>query len=246
MRVLRALYNFANGQYEDDQGNGLFPHNPVDRITHNKQWNSETRRATRIADTDLKVWFDAVGKLDSKLAEVHHDLLIFLLLTGLRRREATELKWSDINFKDKSLTVRTTKNHRPITLPLSDYALELLEVAQEKRSGSTYVFHGMDLNLPLQEPRRQVKRVREISGVDFTLHDLRRTFISIAESLDISMYAIKALVNHGVSSGDITAGYVVWDIARLRKPMQLITDYILKCAGIKPSAQVIDIESKKI
>jgi hypothetical protein len=78
------------------------------------------------------------------------------------------------------------------------------------------------------------------------IHDLRRTFISIAESLDISMYAIKAIVNHGTTSGDVTAGYVVWDIERLRKPMQNITDYILKCAEIKPSAQIIEFEAKKI
>jgi len=30
----------------------------------------------------------------------------------------------------------------------------------------------------------------------FYMHDLRRTFVTIAESLDISSFAVKALVNH--------------------------------------------------
>ena len=40
-----------------------------------------------------------------------------------------------------------------------------------------------------------------------TLHDLRRTFITAAESLDISAYAVKRLVNHKMS-WDVTAGYI--------------------------------------
>ena len=59
------------------------------------------------------------------------------------------------------------------------------------------------------------------------LHDLRRTFITAAESLDISAYALKRLLNHKMSN-DVTAGYIINDVERLRKPMQLITDHLLK------------------
>lgn len=65
---------------------------------------------------------------------------------------------------------------------------------------------------------------------NFTLHDLRRPFITIAESLDIPSYALKRLVNHKMAN-DVTAGYIVAGVERLRQPMQNITDYILKCAG---------------
>ena len=47
-----------------------------------------------------------------------------------------------------------------------------------------------------------------LSGVPFTLHDLRRTFITIAESLELSQYAIKHLVNHKTPN-DVTAGYII-------------------------------------
>jgi len=58
------------------------------------------------------------------------------------------------------------------------------------------------------EPQVHIQRVIRDSNVQFTLHDLRRTFITIAESLDIFAYAIKRLVNHKIS-GDVTAGYII-------------------------------------
>jgi len=64
-----------------------------------------------------------------------------------------------------------------------------------------------------------------LSGVECTLHDLRRTFITIAESLDIPGYALKRLLNHK-DPNDVTAGYIVSDVGRLRGPMQKITDFI--------------------
>ena len=77
--------------------------------------------------------------------------------------------------------------------------------------------------------------VTKASGIHFTVHDLRRTFITIAEGLDILAYALKRLMNHKIN-GDITAGYILTDVERLRKPMQQITDYFLKCMGGQESA----------
>lgn len=77
----------------------------------------------------------------------------------------------------------------------------------------------------LIDPRTAVARVSELSGVPFTLLDLRRTFITIAESLDIPAYALKRLLNHK-DEGDVTARYIVSDVGRLREPMQRIITFI--------------------
>lgn len=70
------------------------------------------------------------------------------------------------------------------------------------------------------------------------VHDLPRTFITVAEGLDIPLYAIKRLVNHKMS-GDVTAGYIVSDVERLRKPMQAVTDFILDAVRVKLSADTL-------
>jgi hypothetical protein len=51
-------------------------------------------------------------------------------------------------------------------------------------------------------------------------------------------------MNHKMS-GDVTAGYIIADVERLRKPMQQITDYLLKCMNIMESAEVKTIEQFK-
>ena len=42
-------------------------------------------------------------------------------------------------------------------------------------------------------------------------------------------------------SNDVTGGYIIVDVERLRKPMQLVTDYILKCMEVIETAEVITI-----
>jgi integrase len=74
----------------------------------------------------------------------------------------------------------------------------------------------------------------------FSLHDLRRTFITTAESLDIPAYALKRLLNH--ADGDVTAGYIILDNERLRAPMQRIADYLVRAMGIDGS-NVVSISS---
>lgn len=130
-----------------------------------------------------------------------------------------------------------TKNHQPLTLPLTDYIYELLE-NRKAVTNSDYVFAGDGKSGYLIEPRRQVQKVIQSSGVLFTLHDLRRTFITIAESIDISAYALKRLVNHKMSN-DVTAGYIVSDVERLRKPMQQISSQLLRYFKIEGDKKVL-------
>ncbi len=93
------------------------------------------------------------------------------------------------------------------------------------------------------EHRKQIAKVAQESRVSFTIHDLRRTFITVAESLDIPAYALKRLASHKMGN-DVTAGYIISDVERLREPMQKITGHFLRSAGIGPSAEVIELFKK--
>jgi hypothetical protein len=58
--------------------------------------------------------------------------------------------------------------------------------------------------------------------------------------IDLSAYSVKRLLNHKMRN-DVTAGYIVTDVERLRQPMQKITDFILRAAGAKPPAEVVEL-----
>jgi integrase len=206
--------------------------NPVKRLSQTRAWYRVDRRQTFIKSHELEIWHQGLQSLKNDTLQ---DYLLLILFTGLRRQEAAKLRWKDIDFKAKSLTIADTKNNEAHTLPLSDYLHELLSARQQKISGE-FIFPGSGAAGYIIEPRKQIAKIIAASGISFCVHDLRRTFITIAESLDIPAYALKRLLNHKMGS-DVTAGYIVADVERLRKPMQLITDYLLKCMGVKKSAE---------
>lgn len=233
MRFLRSLLNFAIAQYEDGNGHAVIRDNPVSRLSQTRAWYRIARRQTLIRPHQLPAWWQAVVALkddaDSNQPALVADYLLFLMFTGLRRQEAATLKWSDVDLQARTFTIADTKNREPLTLPIIDFVYAILQ-SRKSLSASDYVFEGDGATGYLVEPRRQIQRVVEASDVPFTIHDLRRTYITIAESLDIPAYALKRLVNHKMN-GDVTAGYIISDVERLRAPMQKITDCILEYAN---------------
>lgn len=111
-------------------------------------------------------------------------------------------------------------------LPMSDFVYVLME-RRGRNKTSEFVFPAESRTGYIYEPKKAVNRVVELSGVPFTKHDLRRTFVIIADSLDLPAYALKRLVNHKMNN-DVTAGYIMKDVERLRKPMQQVANFILE------------------
>ncbi len=231
MRVLRALFNFAASEYEDENGRSLILENPVSRISHTRAWFRVERRKSVIKAHELSLWYQAIQtiKTTHEGYQCHAicDCLLLILFTGLRRSEAMSLRWENIDFKSKTLTITDTKNHEQHVLPLPDFLYHLLQKRYEEAS-SALVFPGDGKLGYIIEPRKTIQKITQQTGIDFTLHDLRRTFITIAESLDIPAYALKRLLNHKMTQ-DVTAGYIITDVERLRRPMQQIAEYLLKC-----------------
>ena len=96
---------------------------------------------------------------------------------------------------------------------------------RSKSRTSDYVFPGK-LKGRMAEPTTLVEDIRTASGITFIPHDLRRTFATVAESLDLSWKTVKSLLNHKMDD-DVTAGYVISEAERLRAAMQRITDMLL-------------------
>lgn len=178
---------------------------------------------------ELRPWYKAVESLRNpddpmSFGDTIADYHLLLVFTGLRRGEAGRLRWHDVDLDERTIYLRKTKNGERVQLPLSEFAWELL-VRRQQNVFSSFVFPGRNNRSGLVEPKKQTAKVIGRSGVVYTLHDLRRTFITIAESLNISPYAIKRLVNHKMSN-DVTAGYIVSDTERLRRPTQQIADLL--------------------
>mgnify|MGYP004003086961 FL=1 len=234
IRVLRALYNYAMGQYVDAREEPLILHNPTAIISHNRAWNRENPRTGVVKEYNLKGWYEGIMKLPehnknlakANSSEVARDVFIFLLFTGMRRNEVLTLKWEDIDLKDKTFVVGKTKTHKGLKLPLTWILLEVLE-RRKNDNENPFIFEGEKPNSHLSPPKKQIEKAREIMGFHFTNHDLRRTYSTTASRLNFGKYTIDRLINHTTKdSGDVTARYVNLDVEDLREPMNQITDSI--------------------
>jgi integrase len=226
MRVLRLLINYASMRFDDGSGKPLIAINPVKRLGQARLWNDVERRETVLRVEDMPAWHQGLGTISA----VGRDYLLLVLLTGLRRREAAGLKWDDVDLvKTRTLTVRDTKNGKDHVLPLPTQLLDLLARRRAATDGP-FVFAGKKAGTCLVEPKTLTQAVAKACGVRTSVHDLRRTFATTAERLDISSYAVKRLLNH-LTGSDVTAGYIVTDIERLRRPMQAIADFLFRAMG---------------
>lgn len=217
MRHFRSIYNVTAAAHDE------FPPNPVNILTQARAWYPERRRRGAVSANDLPAWWAAV----MEEPDYARDFLLIALFTGMRRNEIAALRWEQVNLEERALHIPKTKNGDPLDLPLADYLVTLLRNRKKQAGRSPWVFPSSGKKGHIVETKKFTARVTERSGVSFTLHDLRRTFITIAESLDIPHYALKRLLNHRLS-GDVTAGYIVSDLERLRGPVSLVAAKILK------------------
>lgn len=223
MRIFSVTYNYARYL------NMELPENPVVALTFTKSWKIAKRRQTVIRPHQLPLWYTALMAEEN---EIMRDYLLFMLFTGMRRSEAAQLKWHDVDFAGLTLTVHETKNGYSHTLPMGDCVKMILENRLTKKINN-YVFPGTGLPGYIKDPKKAIGRVMAESGVKFSSHDLRRTFVTTAEKLDLSHYTIKYLINHRTNN-DLTGGYIVLDIDRMREPIRRIEEKFLEMIKNEP------------
>jgi len=118
MRTLRAIFNYFMGAYQ-----GAMTENPVKVLSDAGIWLELRPKKTYLRADDIAAWWAAISNLSGKKANsdagVVGLLLKFLLFTGLRKNEAAQLRWNDVDTRRKQFTVLDTKNSEPLSLPIT-------------------------------------------------------------------------------------------------------------------------------
>jgi len=104
-------------------------------------------------------------------------------------------------------------------------------VARRALGDAKFVFPANSRSGHVEEPKFALRLVAQQCGTRVSVHDLRRTYITVAESTDISPLALKALVNHSLGGG-VTEGYVQMTAERLREPAQRVADRLKQLCGV--------------
>ena len=178
----------------------------------------------------LAGWFKAVHQIGNP---VHSACLQTLLLTGGRREEVAGLRWRDIDFKWKSITIHDKVEGQRI-IPLTPYIEHLFKWLPRRNE---WVFSSpMAASGRLQEPSIQHKKALAIAGIDgLTIHGLRRSFGTLSEWVEVPVGIVAQIMGHKPSA-IAEKHYRVRPLDLLRMWHVKIEGWILEQAGIEQPA----------
>lgn len=149
------------------------------------------------------------------------DCLKILILTGQRRAEVAEMRWSEIDLENRIwiLPSERAKNGRQHTIPLSDTVIDNL-TSLPRFLGSDFVFTTTGRS-PISGFGRVKKRLDQTmpaSTVPWTIHDIRRTMSTNLAKMGVPQPVTEAILNHktGVVSG-VAAIYNVYSYSEEKR-----------------------------
>lgn len=186
-------------------GRGSVKSNPIQGIPTYK--NGNTKRDRFYSKEEIKeLW-----KFFEMQTEPTQSVLKMLLITGQRKTETMQMKWSDLNEGIWTIPAELAKNKEPHEVPLSQMALEIIEKMRSMNGDSDYVFKSPQKeNEPISWLTRARVFIQDNSKVpDFRPHDLRRTVATYMAKLKIDRTVLGKILNHKGLAGDtqVTAIY---------------------------------------
>lgn len=222
---------------------GIIERNPV----HGVRKPADRVKTRRLSEQDYRV----LGKILNDAATEDHfrsavRIIRLLALTGCRRGEGINLKWTELDAENSCLRLSDSKEGasvRPIGLPV----LDLLDAQRSEQDG-TFVFLGTEEEKPLVGFPKYWKKLFKDSALEgITPHILRHSFASVANDLAFTEATIAALMGH--SKGTITSRYIHSIDSALVMAADTVSGYIsglLNGAQFKRTSYALDRASRQM
>lgn len=208
--TVKDTLRLLNAALRSAQEESLILKNPCKKIRVQPKEVAEQRALSRSEQETLR-----------KIAVAQDDLPTLLsLYTGMRLGEVCALKWSDIDWEKKTVTVRRTaqrttimenregkrtllmigspkskRSHR--VLPIPDFLFALLKKIRPAADADAYIFGNPDRAAEPRTIQRHFQRLTRalgLSGVHF--HTLRHSFATRLMEMGIDIQTISALLGH--------------------------------------------------
>jgi integrase len=197
----------------------------------------EEKRDRFLHGDELRAFFVALEQEPNTLLQ-HFFLL--LLLIGARRSNVQSMRWSEIDFATALWRIPETKSGKPVTVPLSAAALDVLHARQEAGNGSEWVFPSKSKTGHIVEPKAAWKRIITRAGlVDVRPHDCRRSLGSWMAMSGASLPTIGKSLGHKRSV--TTEIYARLTVGSVRQAVETATAAMLTAGNL-----TIDAEGMKL
>lgn len=245
-RMLRAFLNWCA---DTKEFGGLASQNAHSKRDVRDLVQKANARKLAIQREQLPLWFESVRKINNPIAAAY---LQGLLITGARRNELGDLKWADVDFQWNSLTIRD-KVQGQRTIPLTPFFASLLlelkrmndtppnvrKLNELKRAGkewkpSQWVFSSAtSASGRLADPLTPLHKAMRAAGLpEFSPHDLRRSFATLAEWSEVPAGVVAQIMGHSASA-IAEKHYISRPLDLLRMWHSRVEAWMLEQAGIE-------------
>ena len=151
-------------------------------------------------------------------------IIPILLLTGARKREVLDARWTDFDVERRFWRIPHTKAGTERFVPLSD-AVTVLLATIPRLYNCPYVFANPNTQQPYVAIYYSWHTARKHAGLaDVRLHDLRHSFASFLVNAGCSLYEVQKLLGH--SSAKMTQRYSHLSQPSLLRAVSLAQDYV--------------------
>ena len=222
----RCLKAFLTWCCEQKEYQHLLVVNPAKTKRARAAFGKPVAKKGSLEKSQLSAWFGSVRQLQNNVVSAY---LQTLLLTGARPGEVIAMKWADINTLWGGLTVRDKVDGERV-IPLTPYVAELLAGLPKRNEWvfSSPTAKGGSISVP----RAHHVSACKVAGVEgLTLHDLRRSFKSLTEWLEVPVGVVAQIQGHKPSA-TAEKHYTVRPLDLLRIHHERIEAWILEQAGI--------------
>ena len=165
-RLLRAFLSWCKNHETYGQ---IVTDNAAKNDVARKRLGKPQTKNDSLEREQLPAWFTAVKQINNPVISSY---LQTLLLTGRRREQIAELKWTDIDFQWNKITMND-KTERFATIPLTPYVAHLLQSLPRRNE---YVFSSPTAKSTyLADPSTAHRKACAEACIELTLHGLRRS-----------------------------------------------------------------------
>jgi integrase len=241
----RLLKGFSSWCQENPGYADLLPHDALNARKIREQVHKSVKREDDCLQREqLPQWFKAARAYENPVLSAYFQTL---LLTGARREELAGLRWEDVDFQWRSLTIRD-KIEGTRTIPLTPYVAQLLQGLPRRYFANgkliEWVFSSSQSKSGrIISPSRAHSTILAAAGLPHvTLHGLRRSFATLSEWVEAPAGVVAQIMGHKPSA--------IAEKHYRRRPLDLLRQWhtkieawILQEAGLyqanQPSAEPV-------
>jgi len=207
----------------------------------------------------FQLWLDYVlaSRHDANKSRTGADYMLTTVMLGMRRSETAGLLWNDridkvpplahpllghnfIDLDNAVVVLNVTKNRYAHRIPIPGFILQLLKERRLLVGDSPFVFPRVSRSklanaVHYNDPRSFLEAVKKAIKVNFSMHDLRRTFGNVVTEMGLPDRLARQLLNH--KSGGVVARYADQSLDQLRPVIERVEDEMLAYATTNPKPQ---------